>query len=74
MKFLYRLLGGRPMKLASGCSAFYDSIGKIPVGYYQDKLGRLWMGNMQSFLGGWQFGFVRVESQLVRHALGDSGE
>jgi hypothetical protein len=62
------------MKLLTKNSVFFDPIGKVPVGYYRDKLGRLWMGNMQSKLGGWQLGFVRVESQLVRHALGDSGE
>ena len=74
MKFLYKMLGGRPMKLLTKNSVFYDPIGNIPVGYYKDKLGRLWMGNMVSLLGGWQFGFVRVESQLTRHIFGDSGE
>ena len=74
MRLLYRLLGGRPMKLITKHSVFFDTVGKVPVGYYKDNLGRLWMGNMQSKLGGWQFGFVRVESELVRHALGDSGE
>jgi hypothetical protein len=74
LKFLYKLLGGRPMKLVTKNSIFFDPIGKIPVGYYQDKLGRLWMGNMQSWLGGWQFGRVRVVSPLIRHLFGDSGK
>ncbi len=62
-KLFFTLTGGRPMKLVSKTSAFYDSIGNIPVGYYRDAFGRVWMGNMVSLLGGWQFGFVRAANR-----------
>ena len=63
MNVFYLITGGRPMRLISKNSSFYDSIGKIPVGYYRDGFGRVWMGNMVSFLGGWQFGFVRAANR-----------
>lgn len=41
MAWLWRLTGGRPM--IDGGSAFYDSIGKLPVRYFTDRLGHQWL-------------------------------
>jgi hypothetical protein len=54
------------MKLLTSLPIFWDD-DNIPVGYYRDKLGRIWMGNMQSRFGGWQMGFIRATPMIHRY-------